>query len=119
GLSGLAACRSVMGGPPGGGLWVVVGPEPAGGTVKKDGREIMEILQAFDLTGCAHSAAALAGGGPEEGRRLGGLGGRGRAGAGPAGDGPGAAGAADRSVRGQGRGVGGSFPGEGPRGCGA
>jgi transposase len=29
--------------------------------VKKDDREIMEILEAFDVTGCAHSAAALAG----------------------------------------------------------
>jgi len=27
--------------------------------VKKDAREIMEILEAFDLTGCAHSAALL------------------------------------------------------------
>jgi hypothetical protein len=29
--------------------------------VKKDDREIMEILEAFDLTGCAHSAAELVG----------------------------------------------------------
>jgi transposase len=29
--------------------------------VKKDDREIMEILAAFDLTGCAHSAAQLVG----------------------------------------------------------
>jgi transposase len=29
--------------------------------VKKDDREIMEILEAFDLTGCAHSAAVLVG----------------------------------------------------------
>jgi len=28
--------------------------------VKKDDREIMEILEAFDVTGCAHSAAVLA-----------------------------------------------------------
>jgi len=28
--------------------------------VKKSDREIMEILEAFDVTGCAHSAAALA-----------------------------------------------------------
>src|SRR5262249_15050195 len=35
-------------------------PEVAGGTVKKDDREIMEILEAYDLTGCAHSAAELA-----------------------------------------------------------
>ena len=32
-----------------------------GGTVTKSGREIMEILEAFDLTRCAHSAAQLAG----------------------------------------------------------
>jgi hypothetical protein len=29
--------------------------------MKKDDREIMNILEAFDLTGCAHSAAGLAG----------------------------------------------------------
>ena len=29
--------------------------------MKKNDREIMEILEAFDLTGCAHSAAQLAG----------------------------------------------------------
>ena len=29
--------------------------------MKKDDREIMEILAAFDLTGCAHSAARLVG----------------------------------------------------------
>ena len=29
--------------------------------MKKSDREIMEILEAFDATGCAHSAAALAG----------------------------------------------------------
>src|ERR1700722_17836809 len=34
------------------------GPE---GSVTKSGREIMEILEAYDLTGCAHSAAQLAG----------------------------------------------------------
>ena len=28
--------------------------------MKKSDREIMEILEAFDATGCAHSAAALA-----------------------------------------------------------
>jgi transposase len=32
-----------------------------GGTVQKSDREIMEILEAFDLTRCAHSAADLAG----------------------------------------------------------
>src|SRR6266480_6462526 len=32
-----------------------------GGTVTKSGREIMEILEAYDLTRCAHSAAQLAG----------------------------------------------------------
>ena len=31
------------------------------GSVTKSGREIMEILEAYDLTGCAHSAAQLAG----------------------------------------------------------
>jgi hypothetical protein len=36
-------------------------PRPVEGPVKKDGREIMEILEAFDLTGCAHSAAQLVG----------------------------------------------------------
>jgi hypothetical protein len=30
-----------------------------GGTVKKSDREIMEILEAFDATGCAHSAAGI------------------------------------------------------------
>jgi len=29
--------------------------------VKKDAREIMEILEAFDLIGCAHSAGRLVG----------------------------------------------------------
>jgi transposase len=32
-----------------------------GGTLTKSGREIMEILEAYDLTRCAHSAAQLAG----------------------------------------------------------
>lgn len=49
-----------MGGPSDGALGVC-GPEPVEGPVKKDDREIMEILEAFDLTGCAHSAAPLAG----------------------------------------------------------
>ena len=40
-----------------------------GGTVKKSDREIMEILEAFDATGCAHSAAALAGVDPKTVRR--------------------------------------------------
>ena len=31
-----------------------------GGTVQKSDREIMEILEAFDLTRCPHSAADLA-----------------------------------------------------------
>src|ERR1700733_9166861 len=31
------------------------------GSVTKSGREIMEILEAYDLTGCAHSAAQRAG----------------------------------------------------------
>ena len=32
-----------------------------GGIVQKSDREIMEILEAFDLTRCPHSAADLAG----------------------------------------------------------
>ena len=35
--------------------------------MKKSDREIMEILEAFDATGCAHSAAAVGGGGPQDG----------------------------------------------------
>ena len=38
-----------------------VDPRPVEGPVKKDDREIMNILEAFDLTGSAHSAARLAG----------------------------------------------------------
>jgi hypothetical protein len=34
---------------------------PDGGRMKKSDREIMEILEAFDATGCAHSAGRLAG----------------------------------------------------------
>jgi transposase len=37
--------------------------------VKKSDREIMEILEAFDATGCAHSAALLAGVDPKTVRR--------------------------------------------------
>jgi transposase len=37
--------------------------------VKKSDREIMEILEAFDTTGCAHSAAVLAGVDPKTVRR--------------------------------------------------
>jgi transposase len=37
--------------------------------VKKSDREIMEILEAFDVTGCAHSAAGLAGVDPKTVRR--------------------------------------------------
>jgi transposase len=37
--------------------------------VKKSDREIMEILEAFDVTGCAHSAAQLAGVDPKTVRR--------------------------------------------------
>ena len=37
--------------------------------MKKDDREIMEILEAFDVTGCAHSAAQLAGVDPKTVRR--------------------------------------------------
>ena len=38
--------------------------------MKKNGVETMEILEAFDKTGCAHSAAALAGCDPKTVRRL-------------------------------------------------
>lgn len=37
--------------------------------MKKDDREIMEILEAFDVTGCAHSAAQLVGVDPKTVRR--------------------------------------------------
>ena len=37
--------------------------------MKKSDREIMEILEAFDVTGCAHSAAVLAGVDPKTVRR--------------------------------------------------
>ena len=37
--------------------------------MKKSDREIMEILEAFDATGCAHSAARLAGVDPKTVRR--------------------------------------------------
>jgi len=37
--------------------------------VQKSDREIMEILEAFDATGCAHSAAQLAGVDPKTVRR--------------------------------------------------
>jgi hypothetical protein len=37
--------------------------------VKKSDREIMEILEAFDATGCAHSAAQIAGVDPKTVRR--------------------------------------------------
>jgi hypothetical protein len=37
--------------------------------VKKSDREIMEILEAYDATGCAHSAAQLAGADPKTVRR--------------------------------------------------
>ena len=37
--------------------------------MKKDDREIMEILEAYDLTGCAHSAAQLVGVDPKTVRR--------------------------------------------------
>ncbi len=44
-----------------GALGVLLDPRPVEGPVKKDAREIMEILEAFDLTGCPHSAVLLAG----------------------------------------------------------
>lgn len=42
---------------------------PPEGRVKKSDREIMEILEAFDATECAHSAAQLAGADPKTVRR--------------------------------------------------
>src|ERR1700731_4839207 len=48
--------------PPGWvGLRCLISSTVPEGPVTKSGREIMEILEAFDLTGCAHSAAQLAG----------------------------------------------------------
>ena len=44
-------------------------PRAVEGTLKKDDREIMEILEAFDLTGSAHSAAQLVGCDPKTVRR--------------------------------------------------
>lgn len=38
--------------------------------MKKSDREIMEVLEAFDATGVAHSAAQLAGVDPKTVRRL-------------------------------------------------
>jgi hypothetical protein len=43
--------------------------EGPGGTVKKSDREIMEILEAFDATGVAHSAAPLCKADPKTVRR--------------------------------------------------
>jgi hypothetical protein len=42
---------------------------PTGETVTKSDREIMEILEAYDSTGCAHSAAELVGCDPKTIRR--------------------------------------------------
>lgn len=42
----------------------------SGDTVKKNGKETMEILEAFDKTKSAHSAAMLAGCDPKTVRRL-------------------------------------------------
>jgi hypothetical protein len=78
--------------------------------VKKSDREIMEILEAFDATGVAHSAAPLCGADPPL---------RPGPGSGQAGDGTGAAAEADRPVHGQGRGAGGAFRGQGAGRCGA
>jgi hypothetical protein len=44
--------------------WLLVADlatDRTGETVTKSDREIMEILESYDLTGCAHSAAQLAG----------------------------------------------------------
>lgn len=49
---------------------MLVTTEGVRGHVKKNGVETMEILEAFDKTGCAHSAAALAGCDPKTVRRL-------------------------------------------------
>lgn len=38
--------------------------------MKKSDREIMEILEAFDATGCAHSVAVLAGVDPKTVRAM-------------------------------------------------
>jgi hypothetical protein len=61
GCPGPAACRFVGRRSFHGVLRVLLDPRPVGGFVKKDDREIMNILEAFDLTGFAHSAAQLAG----------------------------------------------------------
>ena len=44
-------------------------PTRTGETVTKSDREIMEILEAYDSTGCAHSAAELFGCDPKTIRR--------------------------------------------------
>ena len=47
---------------PGGWLLVAdLATDRTGETVTKSDREIMEILESYDLTGCTHSAAQLAG----------------------------------------------------------
>ena len=55
---------------PGIAVRLLVTTEGLRGHVKKNGVETMEILEAFDKTGCAHSAAALAGCDPKMVRRL-------------------------------------------------
>ena len=75
--------------------------------MQKSDREIMEILEAFDATGVAHSAAPLCKADPKTVRRYAlarDLGQAGRAGA---------AAEADRPVPGQDRGVGGPVGGQG------
>src|SRR6266542_1077832 len=64
-------CRSILWGPSG--SWLggcddtrATGPE---GPVKQSDREIMEILEAFDATGVAHSAAPLCNADPKTVRR--------------------------------------------------
>jgi hypothetical protein len=44
-------------------------PTRAGETVTKSAREIMEILESYDLTRCAYSAAQLAGCDPKTVKR--------------------------------------------------
>src|SRR5258706_14638716 len=85
GCFGLAACRYRDWRSLHCALGVLLDPRPVEGPVKKDDREIMEILEAFDLTGCVHSAAQLVGGDPKTVRRWGDSRDRGGPAAGPGG----------------------------------
>ena len=77
--------------------------------MKKSDREIMEILEAFDATGCANSAAPLAGVDPKTVRRY-----VAKREAGEPVDAPVRAAQADRPVPGQDRGAGRDLRGRGP-----